>query len=375
MVMKQILLVDLGKQFGGAEQYVIQIGTLLANRYQIHFLVRNSSLLSKKLQEMQLGPVLEIAFNRASIWGDIHLVKKYLFQNQISLVHANGINSEVFLAICGIQNQVKLVTTVHGIAEFDRIEKRPFVRTLFAKMQILSLKSFHRIIAVSESIKENLIEKKVEPQKITTIYHGISVDRPLPPYTMKYRPLRICCVGRLEKVKNISFLIEALHELTDIENIECDVYGTGSELKKLQELTVRYNLQDHVRFKGYSTDVNQVYRSHDLLVQPSLYESFGLTVIEAMSNGTPVLCAQVGGMKEIVHQGINGLLFSLEDPKKLAEQIHEIANGAVNLELLRENAYREIQERYSIARMMGALCKVYDNERDKDDDKDCHKQE
>lgn len=373
--MKQILLVDLGKQFGGAEQYVIQIGTLLANRYQIHFLVRNSSLLSKKLQEMQLGPVLEIAFNRASVLGDIHLVKKYLFQNQISLVHANGINSEVFLAICGIQNQVKLVTTVHGIAEFDRIEKRLFVRTLFAKMQILSLKSFHRIIAVSESIKENLIEKKVEPQKITTIYHGISVDRPLPPYTMKYRPLRICYVGRLEKVKNISFLIEALHELTDIENIECDVYGTGSELKKLQELTVRYNLQDHVRFKGYSTDVNQVYRSHDLLVQPSLYESFGLTVIEAMSNGTPVLCAQAGGMKEIVHHGINGLLFSLEDPKKLAEQIHEIANGAINLELLRENAYREIQERYSIARMMGALCKVYDNERDKDDDKDCHKQE
>ena len=357
--MKNILLVDLGKEFGGAEKYVIQVASLLRNRYCFYFLTRNESLLSKKLDELKLGKIIEIEFKISTFLSDINLVSNYLHKYKIDVVHANGINSDFFLALLPKKNNALFVATVHGMAEFDRISKNLIIRKVFSLIETLSLRKFDSIIAVSKSIKNYLVKKQINKSKIVTIYHAIDVNGSLPTYK-KHHPLMICYIGRLEKVKNINFLLEALHSIEHIDNIICNIFGTGSELKNLKKLVLQYGLEKCVTFKGYSSDVTQIYRTHDVLVQPSLYEAFGLTIIEAMSNGLPVLCSNVGGMKEIVCNNYNGLLFNVDDLSSLVVLLKEIMDDSINLCYIRENAYKMVREKFCTPVLIHKLCCVYE---------------
>ncbi len=365
--MRNILVVDLGKSYGGAEKYVEQLTEMGKGVFNFFFLVRKNSLLEQKLLKYQVHcKILSINFSKMTFPNDLYNTIKFIKKYHISIMHTNGINSEFFISIIRfllMDKAIKYITTVHGIAEYDRMQSNELKKLVFAKLQVRLIENFNNIIAVSNSIKEDLIKKGIERKKIVIIYHGIKPRYTLPQYRI-HNPFRICSIGRLEKVKNISLLVWALNEIRLDKNIDycCDIYGSGNEYETLKALIEELGLDDKIKLKGYAQNVEDVYSKHDLLVQPSIYESFGFTILEAMNAGVPVLCSNVGGMAEIVKDEVNGLLFDINSVHELANKISECIQNKYDLITIRKRAFQTLCQNYTLEITRNKTYEIYDRQ-------------
>ena len=362
--MKNVLIVNLGKAYGGAEKYTEQLALLLNDSFNIFFLVRQNSRLEKKLL-IGRNRVISIKFNGSSILSDLYMVKRFIKKNHINIIHTNGINSEFFISIgkkISTTENVRYITTVHGIAEYDRIESKKLVKHFFSRLQLWSIKNYDNIIAVSGSVKKDLQKKGVMENKIIIINHGIATKKNLSKYNV-HNPFRICTVGRLEKIKNIDLLIRALHQLDKKGNMNfiCNIYGDGSQFNNLSGLIYALGLTEKIKLKGYVEEVDNIYSTHDLMIQPSIYESFGMTLLEAMDAGIPVLCSNVGGMTEIVEDEINGLLFNPDSVKELSDKIEGCIYNIYPLEKIRTQAFDIVNKKYTLDIMKNRTKAVYEN--------------
>ena len=147
-------------------------------------------------------------------------------------------------------------------------------------------------------------------------------------------------VGRIEKVKGLTNVIEALHILNEknlplFAKVKLIVIGGGKkdeelaenkEVSRIKRAMEQHDLKDKVFFLG-SVDqahLQKYYSAADALVVPSLYESFGLVTVEALACGTPVIVSQIGKMKSIVKEGKNGFSFRPDDPVSLCQSLENV---------------------------------------------------
>lgn len=360
--MKQVLMVNLGRQYGGAERYIENVLKLMGDEECFHIFARENSSFYTRCQANGFKNIVPISLSPISVCGSVIKALKYIRKYDINIIHTHGINSEVFAYLLRLllgKKRISFISTVHGIAEMDRINEPVFKRKIFSKIQIFVLRHFDTVLAVSESIKENLIDKGLDSDVIHVIYHFVDCNNVKRKY-MYHDPLKICSVGRLEKVKNIELLIDAIANMNDCNRLRCDIYGEGSLRKTLQKKIDELGMTDIITLKGFENDVNKIYNSNDILVQTSFYESFGLTVIEAMRCGLLVVCSKVGGMAEIVNNGTNGLLFESNNVVELTNILEDICLKKYNMVSLSQNAQRDVVMRFSPLRHKEILQHVYE---------------
>ena len=195
-----------------------------------------------------------------------------------------------------------------------------------------SFKKYATIFAISESVKKNILIKgtnKIE-KKIILIYNGIDFSKMNVRVDFKsLNKLKIVQISRLHNIqKGQDVLIKALKKLKEKYNIpfECDFIGEGKDLELLSELTTSLNLNNEIKFLG-NKDRGWVYENlseYHILVQPSLSEGFGLTVVEGLAAGIPVISSNIEGPNEILDNGKYGFVFDSENSGLLADKIYEV---------------------------------------------------
>lgn len=154
----------------------------------------------------------------------------------------------------------------------------------------------------------------------------------------------VTVVGRLTRVKNVSSLIAAVpHIQKHVPGVLVLVIGDGEEREPLQQQVEREGLQSAVRFLGSREEIPQFLRAVDCLVLPSLAEGFGRVVVEGFAGGTPVVATNVGGVREIVRDGENGLLVPVSNPAKLAEAVCRTLTRPDETRKRVDQAYRDVQ--------------------------------
>ena len=188
---------------------------------------------------------------------------------------------------------------------------------------------YDKVFAISEAVATDLRERAgIQPE---LIYNGIYADQ------LQYRlqaaqpeTFNIVQVGRLVHTKKGQHLaLQALHELIyrrNLRHLRLSIIGEGESLEYLKDLTAELGLEPYVNFMGLRGR-DYVYnhlKEYDLLIQPSLFEGFGLTVAEAMAAGVPVLVSAIEGPLEIIDNGRYGWSFPVGDSKALADQIETI---------------------------------------------------
>lgn len=192
-----------------------------------------------------------------------------------------------------------------------------------------------------------------------TVYNGVDIKRFIPEYesdkSEKNRAKKLLFVGRITPEKGLHVLLEAFHTVikyypqTQVEivgpydrtpqefivDLDDDTKVTGLRLFYKKDYLTRLkamlypDLSGHVTFSGHiqQEHLNSNYRSADILVNPSLSESFGMSLIEAMAAGIPVIATRAGGMAEIVEDNKTGILVEPGDVPALAQAIlHLLAN-------------------------------------------------
>jgi glycosyltransferase involved in cell wall biosynthesis len=146
------------------------------------------------------------------------------------------------------------------------------------------------------------------------------------------KPDYVLGVGRMVHQKGFDILIDAFASLADDPAFDCDLVlaGDGPERASLQARAAQLGIAPRVRFTGevHRARVVSLFRSAAVFVLPSRHEPFGLVNLEAMAAGVPVVATNVGGVREIVDPGVNGMLVPPGDPVSLASAIGSIRSDA-----------------------------------------------
>jgi glycosyltransferase involved in cell wall biosynthesis len=194
----------------------------------------------------------------------------------------------------------------------------------------------------------------------TLIYPGAcAVDGPraAPP-----GPPIIGVAGRLASIKGVRYAISALalirakHPLVRLE-----IAGTGPDRAFLQRWAASLGLSSEVSFLGWQPDLSALYLRWSALVQPSLYEGFGLSALEAMAAGLPVVGSRAGGLAEVVHDGVSGILVPARDARSLADAIGSLLDDPERSRRMGEAGRRRVRERFSMERMIDETATLYES--------------
>lgn len=139
-------------------------------------------------------------------------------------------------------------------------------------------------------------------------------------------PLRLVCVCRLVRRKGLEHLVHAVGDLRDL-GVELEIVGSGEQYERLAALVDDLGLGDRVRLTGYvpRERLADHYNAADIFVLPSISESFGQVLLEAMSTGLPVVASRVGGIPEVVEHGAGGLLIEPGSREAIVGAIRHLA--------------------------------------------------
>lgn len=168
-------------------------------------------------------------------------------------------------------------------------------------------------------------------------------------------------VGRLCEQKGIPFLLEAIktssQEFSDTLFV---VVGTGGMESLVLDFIKEHSLEGRVRVLGFRKDIAEIMPAFDTLLVPSLWEGFGLVLIEAMQAGVPPVASNTSSIPEIVQDGFNGLLIPPRDPLALASAIKRLRSEPDFLASLAANGRKTVAEKYSLREMGAGFEKIFD---------------
>lgn len=207
-----------------------------------------------------------------------------------------------------------------------------------------------RIYAISIIVQDDI--KEHTGLKSEVVLNGVEVKSINHERHSKNARFRIVQVSRLmHEKKGQHILIKAIRELVErgYENLSLDLIGDGESYDYLRTLVADLRLSKYVNFLG-SRDQSYIYThlcEYDLLVQPSIYEGFGLTVAEAMAAKVPVLVSAIQGPMEIIDNGHCGYYFLNQDPDDCARKIEVFLRGQ-NEKAMIEKAYQRVCSLYNV---------------------------
>jgi len=191
---------------------------------------------------------------------------------------------------------------------------------------LFALKTADGVIAVTRSEKSFLQSHVgVSPSKIKVIPEGVDLQAFYPERKKAEKRVIILFVGRLSKEKGLRYLVEAIPNVIAIyPRAQFMLVGEDCGVKhELLKLADELEVKNRILFlePRFGSELSKIYRISTIFVLPSLYETFGLVVLEAMASGIPVVTTKVGGVETLIEHGFNGLLVSPRNPSALAESI------------------------------------------------------
>ena len=281
----------------------------------------------------------------------------------IDMVICNTIQDSLFVCIPSKILKRKLVIYIKGI--LDKRWKKIFrsrICDLFAD----------KVVAVSKRVRDDIVKYMKNQKKAMVIYEGIDVDffrnnaAKSDIYNTGQRCFRIINIGNIAELKGQKLLIRALLE-KEFENIDFKVFFIGEAnferdlayKREMEELIGGSSLEGKVVFTGFRKNVGDYIKYSDLLVHcPVLEEGFGLVIIEAFSMEKVVVATRVGGIPEIIENGLNGFL-SDTDHKDLANKIMYVYNNQDGLGQIKSNGLSTVKEKFTLDKQIRKTQEVY----------------
>jgi len=307
---------------GGQKVFLTCMRELLKRGYTIVAVLPNGPL-------VELVKSLDVRFHIVNFNSITALAKiaLILHKEKIDIVNPYLTRCSFLFSLVNIFYRVPLCCTLLNAITHEKmgtLQKRiyPFVYHLLHKL-------CDGIIVNSEQNKNHFMDvARMDGHFITVIYSGIDVDQfqgiqNQPPRDHTYV---IGAIGRLSPEKGHVYLIKALTHLTNID-FECIFVGDGPLRAELENYVREVHLDHRIKFIGFQANVACAMSQCDVIVMPSLNETFGLTIVEAFALKKIVIGSDAGGIPELVINGQTGLLFPARDSAALAEAILYVYNN------------------------------------------------
>jgi glycosyltransferase involved in cell wall biosynthesis len=252
---------------------------------------------------------------------------------------------------------------VHGLPEPATLKDR-LVYTADRRTAPLS----SRLIAVSADLR-SCLSQDVAPSKIDVIHNAVDlqvVKSPLSKVDAKRRlgispdAFVIGTAARLVPVKRLDLFL-AVAELVSkqVSSLSVVIAGEGKEKARLQTQVSGQRLEKQVHFLGHRGDIYHVLRAMDLLLLTSDHEGLPTVVLEAMALGVPVVSRKVGGIPEVIENGVNGILVDSNSPNEIAEASVRILRDASLYADLSLAGWQTVIKGYSARASVAEVTRIY----------------
>lgn len=353
----RILIVSHTLDRGGLEQAVVTLASgLHKERFEVHVVCFVGGEAARRVASIPDVRYTEIP-GRGK-WSRLVALSRHIGRLRPHIVHNHycwyGLAASLF-------HGVRRVETVHNTYSwFTAAERVGFM------LQCLLA---HRIIAVSEAVR-SYTARTFPPSRrdgvMTVIHNGVVPERVQPdapgPATHAGRQTEspaVGYVGRLEPEKGVGCLIDAMSLVRRRHpTAVLIVAGTGSLEQSLKEKSLSVG-PGAVTFTGFAGDVASLYARVHVLVLPSLYEGLPLSLLEGMAAGRPVVATAVGGIPEVVREGVNGFLVPPDDPRALAEKIEQLLHDPEGRAAMGKAARETVLRHFTADRMIAETEALY----------------
>jgi glycosyltransferase involved in cell wall biosynthesis len=267
-------------------------------------------------------------------------------QRRPDLIWTNNTKSHFLVRLIGLNRIAKWVAVHQGYT------KEAWRTRFYNQFDRWSHRGADRVITVCDDFADGLLRRGVPKQRILVLHNPI---RPLPgisqaekdrlreSYGLSRDTMVILSVGRLSLEKGHADLLRAMTLVSRAQNTRLVIVGDGPERKRLETLRSRLQLDDVVRFVGYQEDVHPLFAIADLFVLPSHSEGSPNALLEALDAGVPTIAAAVGGVPEIVSDGVSALLVPRHDIPKLAVAIRRLLSDPLLRAHLAENGRKVVR--------------------------------
>jgi glycosyltransferase involved in cell wall biosynthesis len=289
----------------------------------------------------------------------VRVTKKF----KIELLHPHDNLSKIVAGFSGKIAGVKIVAHCH-----DLLNKRPVERMLLYYQLIF----MDRIIAVSDSVADLFRINGKIPKKIKRIYNAIDLEKFSPDkikcvdridFGIKENNFVLGIVGFLDECKGHIYLFRAIKTLLleGRRDIKCLVIGNGKLEKELKEFVTKEGLEGNIVFLGYRENIPDFLGIIDVLVIPSIQESFGMVALEGMAMSIPVIATTIGGLPELIVNGHTGLLVPAKDSIALAQAIQYLIDNPEERVKIGKAGRKRAEEWFSIENNAREITELYTN--------------
>jgi len=348
---------------GGITSYVLTLASGIKQRGHNVFVASSSGQLIHRFIEEGIDYIYIPIKTKSEVSPKILLslfkLRRFINEKNIDIIHSHTRVTQVLGCLIQHYFHKPHISTCHGFF------KKRFSRILFPCWGL-------KVIAISPSVKEHLLQDfKVKEKNIKVIYNGIDLNRfnPLTSPVLKVeikKSLRlgdgpiIGIVARLSDVKGHIYLLQAMKIILDhLPRAQLLIVGEGKMEDELLKLTRDLRIENNIFFMPEVHDTKKVLSIMDLFVMPSLKEGLGLALMEAMASGLAVIGSDVGGIRNLIQDGENGLLVEPGDSNAISQAILEILQNPEKKKLLGKAARKFISENFSQEKMVLQTEKVY----------------
>ncbi len=351
-----------GDLWAGAEVMVFHLLKALSNinTLSVSAIVFNDGRLASELKNAGIELTV-IEESRYSFPVLVYKSYQVLRTKNVSILHSHR-RKENFIAlvVAIFLRGVKLIHTQHGMPESspaNRLNLSSIISGI--NFKLLSL-FFHRNVVVSNEIRKLLIfQRGFHEQKTVAIHNGIpdttflSTNR-----NTGAQPFTIGSAGRLVKVKDFGLFIAISDLLRNYDQIKFLLAGDGPLYSELSRKISESGLNNFT-FSGNVDDMNSFYSKVDLFLNTSLHEGVPMSILEAMSYGKPVIAPRVGGIPEIIEDGVEGFLIDGREPHKFADKCLFLSSTPDVYQRLADSAREKIATCFSVSAMAQKYYQTY----------------
>lgn len=281
-------------------------------------------------------------------------------KHRVDVVCTHDYKSNFFGLLAGLFLRVPLVTVFHGRTSHDR--KIQF----YERLDDLLLRFFDRVIAVSQDTQRKLEKTGLKRNKIHVIHNGVEVlgdtveEGIRREFSIDAGDQMILFAGRLSREKGLSVLLDAAAQVVQsFPRAMLLVVGDGPEAASLQAQARALKLERRVRFTGFRKDIGRFLREMDFAVLPSFSEGMPLLVLESYAFGKPVVASRVGGVPEILEDGVHGLLVEPGNADDLAKALMAMLSDPERRERMGRAAFELVRTHFNIERQTSSYAQLF----------------
>lgn len=372
---KIILVAHLGDLSGANRSLVDLVSIYLKYNKNIMVFVPRKGPLSEKLSEMGVNYKVFLSGTWAANPEYESFFKKYIKiilnfysenkmyryfsknKSSISLIHFNSIVYGV-----GARSLNRLgIPYIWHIREFPEENFKMKYYNKEKSMNIIS--KSQKVISISKLV-DDYYKKLFDPKKIELVYNGINIDKSSTNYNNAQFSNSILMVGAISEDKGQFDAVKAIKLLKQNYQMDIKLFIVGEIIdKKYYDLLINYinqnDLKENIIFTGYSNNIESYREEISIALICSPMEAFGRVTIEGMYYKQLVIGANAGATKELIKNGINGFLYEVGNYDSLAARLKFTLENEDKINLIRENAFKEVIENFSIENTAEKIMSIY----------------